>query len=104
MGLLPPRSRPVPGLPLERGRAGRDLRHPTVALLRLRLLERQGPYPQGANLRAHQPTGEPWRGRQGVLVVPGLHSDAFVDAMEISLSAGRVPIRTAGRGESPADP
>ena len=48
-------------------------------LLRPRAVERRRPDPQGADVRARRPRGQPRRGRQGVLVVPRLHADALVD-------------------------
>ena len=44
--------------------------------------------------------GQPRRGRQGVLVVPGLHADPLVDAVALPLPAGRVPVRGSGRGRT----
>ena len=70
LGLLPARPRPLPRVPLERGRHGRDLGHPPRALPRARALERAGPDPEGADVRPHRAAGQPRRGRQGVLVVP----------------------------------
>ena len=74
LGLLPPRPRPLPGVPVERGRAGRHLRRPADVLLRAGAVERRGPDPQGADLRPRRRRRQPRRGRQGVLVVPGLHA------------------------------
>ena len=52
MDLLPARPRPLTGVPLERGRARRRSATTTAAVLRVRVLERRGPDPQGADLRA----------------------------------------------------
>ena len=41
--------------------------------------------------------GQPRRGRQGVLVVPGLHPHPLVDALALRLSAGGLPLRGPGR-------
>ena len=57
LGLLPPRPRPVPGLPVERGRHGRRLRRPADLLLRARAVERRGPDPQGADVRPRRRQG-----------------------------------------------
>src|SRR5437660_9584424 len=54
VGIPPPRPRSVSGLPVERGRPGRDLRHPPVALPGLRVLERPRPHLEGAHLRPQQ--------------------------------------------------
>ena len=83
VGVLPPRPRPVAGLPVERGRPGRHLRRAAGAVPGLRVLERARPDPQGAHLRPHRHRGQPRRGRQGVLVVPGLDADALLDALAL---------------------
>jgi hypothetical protein len=36
------------------------------------------------------PGGQPWRGRQGMLVVPGQHAHALVDALALHVPAGGV--------------
>ena len=41
-------------------------------------LERQGPPSQGATLRVDQQRRQPWRGREGVLLLPRQHADALV--------------------------
>ena len=69
-----------------------------------RPVERRGPDPQGADVRPRRRRRQPRRGRQGVLVVPGLHADPLVDALALPLPAGRVPVRRAGRGQRPARP
>ena len=95
LGVLPARPRALARVPLERGRARRDLRRPPAAVLRVRAVERARPDPQGAHLRAHRARGQPRRGRQGVLVVPRLHADALVDALALRVPAGGVPVRRA---------
>ena len=70
LALVPPRPRPFPRLPVERGRDGRHQRHPPRAVPRAGPVERQGPDPQGADVRPVRARGQPRRGRQGVLVVP----------------------------------
>src|SRR5262249_33680203 len=52
--LLHSRSRPFPRVPVGRGRPLWDLRRQAAALLRSRPLERSGPHPEGATLRAHE--------------------------------------------------
>ena len=47
---------------------------------------------------------QPRRGRQGVLVVPGLHADPLLDALALPLPAGRLPVRRPGRGQRAARP
>ena len=54
LGLLHPRPGAVARLPLGRGRPGRHLRRQAAALLRAGAVERQGPDPQGAPVRADQ--------------------------------------------------
>ena len=75
LGVPAPRSRPLTGLPLGRGRACRLLGRRAAPLPGARSLERARPDPEGANLRAHRQPGEPRRGRQGVLVVPRRDSE-----------------------------
>ena len=64
-----------------------------ILCLALRVLERPRPDPEGADLRAHRPRGQPRRGRQGVLVVPRLDADPLLDALALHVPAGRVPVR-----------
>src|SRR5207248_10484383 len=78
VGLLPARPRAIPGVPVERGRARRDLRRPAALLLRAGVLERPGPDPQGADLRAVRARGQPRRGPQGVLVVRRLDAQPLL--------------------------
>ena len=42
---------------------------------------------------ASRPRGQPRRGRQGVLLPPRQHADAFVHEIPLQVSAGRVPLR-----------
>ena len=64
----------------------------------------RGSDPQGADLRPRPAPGQPRGGRQGVLVVPGLHPDPLVDALALHVPAGPVPLRGAGRGERAPGP
>ena len=95
LGQLPARPRPLAGVPLERGRHGRHLRHPPRALPCARALERAGPDPQGADVRAHRAAGQPRRGRQGVLVVPRGAAEPRAAEVALPLPAGGVPVRAA---------
>ena len=45
--------------------------------------------------------GQPRRGRQGVLLLPGQHADALLHEVSLQVSAGGVPLRAAGGGEPP---
>ena len=90
---LHPRPRPLPRLPLGRGRHRRDLRRQAAALLRTGPVERQGPDPQGAPLRADQQRGEPRRGRQGVLLLPRLDADPLLHEVPLQVPPGRLPLR-----------
>src|ERR1700730_5591098 len=101
MGFLPPRPRSIPGLSLERGRPGWDLRRPSDALLCAGPVERPRPDPEGADLRPHRRTGQPRGGRQGVLVLPRFDTDPLLDALAIHVPAGRVSLRPARPGERP---
>ncbi len=104
LGLLPARAVPLPGLPVGRGRPGRDLRRRAAPLLRPRALERAGPHPQGAPLRTDQQRGEPRRGRQGVLLLPRLDADPLVHEVPLQVPAARVPLSGPPRDEPEADP
>ena len=95
LGLVPARSRTLPRVPLERGRDGRHLRHPSRAVPCARPLERQGPDPQGADVRPHGAAGKPRRGRQGVLVVSRGPAEPRAAALALPLSPGRFPLRRA---------
>ena len=68
-----------------------------ASLLLARPLERRRSDPQGAHVRADQRSGQPRRGRQGVLVLPGQHPDALLHEDALQVSAGRVPLRRSGR-------
>src|SRR5690242_2432711 len=97
MGLLPPRPCALAHVPVERGRAGGRVRRPPDTVSRARVLERARPDPEGAHLRAYGPSGKPWRGRQGVLVVPRLDTHPFLDALALHVSAGGVPVPAPDR-------
>ena len=86
--LLHPRPGPLARLPLGRGRPGRHLRRPAAALLRAGPVERQGPDPQGAPVRADQQREQSRRGRQGVLLLPRQHADPLVHEVPLQVSAG----------------
>ena len=88
VGLLPPRPRPVAGLPVGRGRPGRLQRHRAAAVPVAGALERPGPDPQGADLRAHRQRGQPRRGRQGVLVVRRRAAEPLAQPVALPLPAG----------------
>ena len=104
LGFVPVRARAVAGVPLERGRARRDLRREPAVVFRVRLLERPRPDREGAHLRADRSARQPRRGRQGALVVRRLDADALVDAVALPLPAARVPLRRPARGERAAYP
>ena len=93
---------PFARLPLERRRPRRHLRSRPAHVLRASVLERPRPVPQGAHLRPLRSRGESRRGREGVLVVPRRDADRVVAAVALSLSARRVPLCTAARGERAA--
>jgi len=103
LGVPVARPRPLARVPLERGRDRGDLRSTPDPLLRARALERTGPDPEGANLRAHRQRGEPRRGREGALLLPRLDADALVHADALQVPAARVPLRGAARREPPPD-
>ena len=65
-------------------------------------VERPRPDPEGAPVRPDQCRGQPRRGRQGTLLLPRRHADPLLHADALQVSAGRLPLRPAGRGEPPA--
>ena len=87
----------------EDGIAGICDRH-QIDLLRARALERPRPDPQGAALRPDRQRRQSRRGRQGVLLLPRQHADALVHEVSLQVSAARVPVRAARRGEPPPRP
>ena len=99
--LLPARPRPLPCLPVGRGRHGRLLRHRAAAVPVVGAVERERPDPQGADVRAHRRPGQSRRGRQGVLVVPRRRSQPRPEPLALPLPAGGVPVRRPDRRERP---
>ncbi len=95
LGLLQPRPGALARLPVGRGWAGRHLRRPAAPLLRARALEREGPDPQGAPVRADQQRGQSRRGRQGVLLLPRLDADPLVHEVPLQVPSGGVSLRRA---------
>ena len=87
VGVPAPRSRPLPCLPLERGRARRAVRRPAAAVLRVVVLERRRSDPEGADLRSDRQRGQPRRGRQRAVVVPRLDPDPLLDALGLLVPA-----------------
>ena len=61
-------------------------------------VERQGPDPQGTALRPHQQRRQPWRGRQGVLLLPRQHADPFVHEVSVQVAAGGLSLRGPRKG------
>ncbi len=102
LGLLPPRPRAQPRLPLGRGRPAGDHRPRVPPLLRGGALERARSDPQGAALRPDRPRGEPRRRRQGGLLLPRFDADPLVHEGALQVPAGRVPLRASRRGEPAA--
>ena len=99
MGISSPRPRPLEGVPLGRGRHRRHLRPASVTLLRHRALERPRSDPEGAAVRPDRQRGQPRRGRQGVLLLPGFHAHSLVHEIPLQVPAGGVPLRATGGGE-----
>ena len=104
LGLFQPRSGAFAGVSLGRGRARRHLRRPPAAVLRPGPVERPGPDPQGAAVRADQQRREPRRGRQGVLLLPRLDADALVHEVPLQVPAGGLPVRRPRGDEPPTGP
>ena len=98
LGLLPARPGAVARLSLERRRHRRHLRSPSVDLLRARIVERAGPDPEGAAVRAHRKRGQSRRGRQGVLLLSGQHADALVhEVSATSIRSVRSPTSSSSK-------
>ena len=91
LGLLYPRSGPLPGLPLGGGRPGRALRRQTAPLLRPGPVERPGPHSQGTPLRLDQQRGQPRRGRQGILFLPGQHPHPLLHEVPLQVPQAAFP-------------
>ena len=102
LGVSAARSRPLQGLPLERGRHRRHLRPPPAHLLRAGAVEREGPHPEGAPLRPHRQRRQSRRGREGILLLPRQHAHALLHEVSVQVPAGGVPLRAAGGGEPAA--
>ena len=79
-------------------------RRQAASLPRTGALERQRPDPQGTAVRPDQRRGQPRRGRQGALLLPRRHADAFVpeDALQVSAD-GRSRTRGSSRKTAGAD-
>ena len=105
LGVLSLRPCPPPGVPLERGRHGGDLRPAAAHMPRPGPLERARPDPQGADVRPDGLAGQPRRGRQGVLVVPRCHPNRVLPAMALPLPADTISLRgPTGREPGPQPP
>ena len=88
--VVPPRSRAVAGVPVERGRARRaSATSASGCASRSALWNGTRPDPEGTDLRADRPGGQPRRGRQGVLVVPRRAAQPRLAAVALPLPAGR---------------
>ncbi len=76
-------------------------------VLRPGAVERSDPHPQGAALRPDRHAGQPRRGRQGVLLLPGRHADSLVHEGALQVSAARLPydeLRAENRATRTARP
>ena len=102
VGLPAPRSRPVTGLPLGRGRPGRVLRRGAAAVPGPGPVERPGPDPEGAGLRPDRGPGQSRRGCQGVLVVPRCRPEPRLESLALPLPTGRLSVPEPSRREQPA--
>ena len=56
-------------------------------------VERARPYPEGTPVRPHQQRSEPWRGRQGVLLLYRQHSDALLHEVPLQYPQQEFPYR-----------
>ena len=89
--LLQPRPVALARLSLGRGRPGRHLRRQAAPVFRPRSVERPRRDPEGTCLRVDQLGRQPRRGRQGVLLLPRLDSDALVHALPVQVPAAGFP-------------
>ena len=99
-----PRSRPQPRLSLGRGRHRRVLRRQAAAVHGRCAMERQGPDPEGADVRPEQPPGQPRRGRQGALLLSRCGADLQLRPHALQVSSGGVSLRPADPRECAARP
>ena len=102
--LLQSRPGAVARLQVGRGRHRRHLRRPPTPLPGVRRLERRRPDPQGADVRSDQCRGQPWRGRQGVLLLPRRHAHRLLPEVPVPVPAAGVPVRRPHRHQRPAQP
>ena len=78
---------------------GGHLRRQAAAVLRAGAVERAGPDPERAPVRAHQQRGEPRRGRQGVLLLHRQHAHALVHEVSLQVPAAGVSLPGPDRHE-----
>jgi hypothetical protein len=97
VGVFSARPRPQPGLSLGGKRDRRLWRRPAAVVPGSGAVERPRPDPQRAVVRVDQFRGQSRRGRQGALLLPRRHADAFVYADALQVSASGFPIRLPGR-------
>ena len=102
LGLFHARSCSLARLSLDRGRHRRHLRQSPAPVFRVRLLERTRSDSEGAPLRAGRPGRQSRRGRQGILLLPGLHSHALLHEVPVQISAVGVSVRAIGGSQSAA--
>ena len=84
-----------------RGWPARHHRSPVPALLQRRLVEWPGSDPQGAPVRVDRSGRQPRRRREGVLLLPRVHSYALLPQGALQVPAGPLPLRLSG-GREPA--
>ena len=70
-------------------------------LFRARAMERAGPDPEGTHFRPDRHRRQSRRGRQGVLLLPGLHAHALLHEVPLQVPAGGVSLQPTG-GREPA--
>src|SRR6266496_5912238 len=102
LGLFSARPCTKPRVSLGRGRPSRYFGSTMPSLFRARTLERKRSDFEGATLRSDRVGRQPRRGRKGALLLSRLDADAFVHEGALQISAGRISVRPADRGESPA--
>src|SRR5262245_12790042 len=93
------RPRPFSGLPLGRGWLGGGLRRQATALLRLGIVEWEGPDPERTAVWADQQRRQSRRRREGVLLLSRQYADPLVHEVPVQVSPGCVSLRRPGRDE-----
>src|SRR5437870_3388549 len=88
MGLPASRPSSVESLSLERRWIGGHLGSASTDLLRRRLVERARSDLEREAIRTDRQRRQPWRGCEGILLLPGFDADAFVHEVPLQVPTG----------------